>query len=232
MRLYEILNEAAGDFVSAKEAGISGQPRYHGTTSSNLSKILRNGLQPRPNKWFHSNKYQHSITKFAPNKRKEASELSTTDDLDKAKSYALQGGSTGWGDETGGVVLGFTVVDSDMVCLNGFDTNETVFKNKITPDRLKIVYPTRLVGKEPEYKEKSDQANLKNIDKLAQLKEINKKLKAAGSDITVKSLNPRSARVTLYKDGARFGMNNYDVGTPEFNTWLEREISDPLTVRT
>lgn len=114
-----------------------------------------------------------------------------------------------------------------MVYLGGFDTSETVFNNTITPDRLKVVYPPRLVGKEPKYKEKSDQAKLKNIDKLAQLKEINKKLKSAGSGITVKSLNPRSARVTLYKDGARFGMNNYDVGTPEFNTWLDRELQNP-----
>ena len=100
MRLSEILNESGFDFINAKEAGISGQTRYHGTASGNLSKILRSGLQPRINKWFHNNKYQHSVTKFAPGERKANLDLSTTNDLDHAIMYASQGGSTGWGDTT------------------------------------------------------------------------------------------------------------------------------------
>lgn len=228
MRAVEFLPEET--FIPAKEAGISGLKVFHGTSSANLSKIMRNGLEPRVNKWIHNNPYQHSVTKFAPGERKAASELSTTKDLERAISYAGQGGSTGWGDKTGGVVVSFVLADTDMVSEIGYDETEIVIKNKISPNRLTIVYPDRLIGKEQDYLEKADKSRSSAAIKNEKIKKINKSLKDAGSFSSIKSLNPRTPRIAVVGPAKSFlGFKNLDLDTTEFNAWLQNELKTPTT---
>lgn len=231
MRLSEILNENKEKFISAKEAGLSGLKVFHGTLSSNLSKIMRNGLVPRVNKWLHNNPYQHSVTKFGPGERSAAAELSTSKDLERSIFYANQGGSTGLSDKGSGVVVSFVLTDTDQISLDGYDSTEIVLKNKIIPGRLTIEYPERLIGKEQTYLEKADKSRNLSATKNDRIKEINKVLKIAGSISSVKSLNPRTARVKIEGPANDLlGNKNLDLDTEEFNTWLENELKKPATV--
>jgi|GEM_PF-3604178 len=234
MRLFEILNENSERFKTAAESKLTGTVVYHGTPSSNLTKIMRNGLGPRPNKWIHNNRYQGSVTKFAPGERKEVAELSTTTELDNAKGYAAQGGSVGWGFGGPGVVVGFKILDNDIVSTSGFDVDEIVFKNIISPDRLKIVFPERLVGKESRYHEKAKEFKSNSSAKAEKIKKINKLLKNAGSTSTVNSMNANTPRVRFTGPAREilrwvYHIGNLDLDTPEFEKCLKRELQNPST---
>jgi hypothetical protein len=232
MRAYEILREvdksAEEQFMPASQAGLVGKTVYHGTSTEKISKIMRHGLLPRPNKWIHNNRWHGAVTKFKPGERKEVAELSTTTQIDKAKQYAAQGGSTGWSTGNGGVIFQFEIVGDDIVSEIGYDENEVVFKNKISPERLKIVFPDRLVGKEKELLGKAGATKSNSLSKTAKIKKINQELKAAGSTSFIRSVSANTPRIKIIGPASHL-LHSMNMGTPEFDSWIQRELKKPTT---
>lgn len=225
---------------------------YHGTASANLSNIMKHGLKPRLNKWFYSNSYQNPGApryRLQPGeKMKDLADLSTTSDFERAKEYAEQGGSTGWGNVPG-VVLAFKPLPSDVIEFEGFDTTELVFKNAIAPERLEIVWPERLMNKKPAMLDKAAEKKMYSANKTAQVKEINKKLKAANSGFRIKSTSPHTMRAKvvfdsktpltyinkrsgeLMSDQGPWNLVNTDIDSQEFQNFLKQELSKPLNTQ-
>ena len=242
MRIHEILESttALPDIV------------YHGTASANLSNIMKHGLKPRLNKWYYSNSYQNPGEpryKLQPGeKMKDLADLSTTVSFERAKEYAEQGGSTGWGNVPG-VVVAFKPLPTDVIEFEGFDSTELIFKNVISPDRLEIVWPERLKNKESALIDKAAEKKMYSANKTAQVKEINKKLKAANSGFRVKSTSPHTPRVKVVFDpktpltyiNKRSGQSmseqgpwnvaNTDINSQEFQKFLKQELSKPLNTQ-
>lgn len=220
---------------------------YHGTASENLSNIMKHGLKPKMNKWFYSNKYQGgSDYKLQPGETQaELADLSTTTNLKQAIMYAEQGGSTGWGGKPGAVVA-FKPLPSDRMEQGGFDANEIIFKNVIAPERLEIVWPERLATKKSALLQKAAEKKAYGADKTAQVKEVNKQLKAAGSGFRIKSGSSTTPRIVLvfssavpmtYTDSytgreasesGPWGVLNTNIGTDAFDKFIAQETSRPL----
>ena len=221
---------------------------YHGTASKNLSKIMRNGLKPKLNKWFYSNNYQSGANgpyRLQPGEKlKDLADLSTTPDFEKALAYAKQGGSTGWGD-TPGVVLAFKPLPTDIIVFGGFEEHELVFKNVIAPERLEIVWPERLKSKKEELLAKASEKKAFGATKTDQVKAINKQLKAVNSEFRIKSLSPTTPRVAIilsldnplsyifrgqesFDRGTRTIVNT-NIDSHEFNNWLKQALTTHFT---
>lgn len=237
MKISELLESKLPDIV------------YHGTASSNLSNIMKNGLKPKLNKWFYSNKYQQSGSsgyKLKPEERmKDLADLSTTVSLERAIKYAKQGGSTGWGNVPS-VVLAFKPLPSDVIEFDGFDSTEIIFKNVISPERLEIVWPEKLTGKKDALLGKAAEKKEFGSAKTLKIKEINKQLKSVGSGFSIKSTSPNTARIKLFynsetplisilRTGEKLPVDmpwsnlNTDIDSEEFKNFLQKELSNPFT---
>lgn len=238
MRIHELFESKLPDIV------------YHGTPSANLSNVMKVGLKPKLNKWLYSNNYQHSGAgryKLEPGETlKDLADLSTTTSLDRAIEYAKQGGSTGWGNVPGAVVA-FKPLPTDIIEFGGYDGEEIVFKNAIAPERLEIVWPEKLTSKKDLLIKKGMEKKEFGANKTAQIKDVNKQLKAAGSGFRIKSLSSNTPRVaiifssttplsyfdnyskqTTYSEGP-WHPTNANIGSPEFDRFLQRELTEPFT---
>lgn len=222
---------------------------YHGTASANLSNIMKHGLKPKLNKWLYSNPYQHSTggPKLQPGeKQKDLADLSTTVSFERAKRYAEQGGSTGWGNVPA-VVLAFKPLPSDMIEFDGYDQTEVIFKNVIAPERLEIVWPERLTTKKDVLLGKAAEKKAYGATKTAQVKQINQQLKAAGSGFRIKSSSASTPRIyvifssatpltyvskfsgDVLTDEGPWRLVNTDIDSGEFEQFLKRELARPFT---
>ena len=209
---------------------------YHGTSRKNLHAIMKDGLKPKLNKWLYLNKHQRQHPNYpgymppTPEEKARDTVVSTTTSINHAKGYAEMGGSTGRRTpETvrDAVVLAFKPLPTDKIGVEkGYDA-DIVFYNTITPDRLQIVYPERLIGKEQYFIGKGEVLTDFNAEKSAKMKEINKQLKAAGSLARIKSYKYAKPRWDVFADprpndwpGTLATGGVVDMTSPEFQTWL------------
>mgnify|MGYP003334708955 CR=1 FL=1 len=223
---------------------------YHGTSRRRLHGIMKDGLKPKLNKWKWLNMYQGQYpgrpgyVPPTPEQKAEDTVISATKSFDHALSYAQAGGSTGWrsdNDKRDAVVLAFKPLPSDKLAPTmGYDADYR-FYNKITPDRLKIVYPERLVGQEQHFITKGQTLTDANAKKAAMMKEINKKLKQAGSIARIASHSYGQPRWDVYLKQGQQQIKDWpamtphgtpdvvDMTSPAFQTWLTNQLRNPTT---
>jgi predicted chitinase len=204
---------------------------YHGTASANLTNIMKHGIKPKLNRYAYSNR-QHgggiaTGLELEPGKRRSDLEtISTSVNFDNSLEYAKLGGSTGSGSP--GVELAFRPLPSDSFEETGMP-GEVVFRNAISPDRLQIVWPQRLAGKEKQLAQKAEKKKQSGAEKTQQIKSINQQLKAAGSSIRIKSTNPNTARIAIWfmdpDNPVQVGNTNID--DQNFAVFLKKELANP-----
>lgn len=204
---------------------------YHGTASANLANIMKHGIKPKLNRYAYANR-QHGggvnlLPKLAPGERRSDLEtISTSVNFDNSLEYARLGGSTGSGSP--GVVVAFKPLPSDRFEVTGMP-GEVIFRNAISPDRLKIVWPDRLVGKEKELAQRAEQKKQFGASKTEQIKTINRQLKAAGSLIRIKSTNANTPRIAIWfqdpDNPVQVGNTNID--DQNFAVFLKKELANP-----
>lgn len=204
---------------------------YHGTASANLANIMKHGIKPKLNRYAYANRAHgggvNLLPKLAPGERRSDLEtISTSVNFDNSLEYAKLGGSTGSGSP--GVVLAFRPLPSDNFEVTGMP-GEVVFRNAISPDRLQIVWPRRLAGKETQLAQKAEKKKQSAAEKTQQIKSINQQLKAAGSSIRIKSTNPNTARIAIWfmdpDNPVQVGNTNID--DQNFAVFLKKELANP-----
>jgi len=238
----------ASEFVSEAVKGeITQLPDmvYHGTKRGNLPSITRSGLRPRLNKWMWNNSWHNQAPGrpgySAPSAEQKAQDtvVSTVGDLESALAYAKLGGSTGWGGDTG-LVLAFKPLPTDKFVFGGYDGGEIVFYNVISPDRLKIVYPENLAGKEQQYVQRGQDVTEFTKEKFKKIADINKQLRKVGSQFKVHSyrytsINP-AIFITKTTDGVHsvidingnkdyFAKKETTLDSEDFKQWLAQQLN-------
>lgn len=217
---------------------------YHGTTRKNLHSIMKDGLKPKLNKWKYYNRWQgqhpsqSTYDKPSPEEKKTDTVISTTSDLETALGYAKMGGSTGWKTdqtEKDAVVLSWRPLPTDKIGDKLGPDADILFYNTISPDRLKIMYPESLVGKEQQFITKGATLTDFNTEKDNKIKEINKQLKNAGSTYRIKSYKYSKPRWDVFAidpvknetpiDWPGDIINpTIELTSPEFNNWLKQQL--------
>lgn len=170
MRAYEFLMEA---YVPAgKKFHQSGMVLYHGTHRKNLDSILQNGLVPKKNSHevslYHDARIVAALKgEPAPPSPPSEKVIFTSEDINDIKSYLLP------------ICFKFVTIDTDILGGSQYQEGETLVYNKISPDRLEIVYG---VSKDDigSLKHKASQSNKQGTDVSSCIKEINKVLKPKG----------------------------------------------------
>lgn len=219
---------------------------YHGTMRANLHAIMKDGLKPKLNKWKYYNRWhgQHpSNPNFIPPTPEEKlrdTTLSVTDDIEDAFDWAVTGGGRAERSPERTrdvVVLAFAPVASDKPAAEEGMAGELVFRNTISPNRLKIVYPEKLKGKENQFLEKGATLTDFTAEKSAKMKEVNKQLKQAGSPYRIKSYKYAKPRWDVFAvDDTKGGLapdwpnanavnKVLPMNTPEFDQWLRKQLS-------
>jgi len=218
---------------------------YHGTMRNNLSSIMKDGLKPKLNKWLYFNRWhgRHpsnpNYIPPTPEQKLRDTTLSVTDDIEDAFDWAVTGG--GRAERTPErtrdvVVLAFEPVASDKPGGEEGMAGELVFRNTISPNRLKIVYPEKLKGKEKEFLEKGATLTDFTAEKSAKMKEVNKQLKQAGSSYRIKSYKYAKPRWDVFAvDNEKGGFppdlpldritRTILMNSPEFDQWLKKQLS-------
>ena len=219
---------------------------YHGTTRRNLHSIMKDGLKPKLNKWKYYNRWQgqHPSQKSTydpptPEEKKQDTAISATSELETALGYANQGGSVGYSSDQSkkdAVVLAWKPLTTDKIGNESGPDGELVFYSVIAPNRLKIVYPERLVGKEQEFLSKGATLTDFNTIKSNKMKEINQQLKKAGSPNRIKSYRYSSPKWDVF---AVDTSNNdrrpedwpgdiisptIELNSQEFDNWLKNQF--------
>jgi hypothetical protein len=204
---------------------------YHGTASTNLTNIMKHGIKPKLNRYEYSNRmhgggFERGLELEPGERRSDLETISTSVNFDNSLEYAKLGGSTGSGSP--GVVIAFKPLPSDSFEATGMP-GEVIFRNAISPDRLQIVWPKRLVGKERELAQRAEQKKQAGAAKTEQIKTINKQLKTAGSFIRIKSTNANTPRIAIWfmdpTDPVQVGNTNID--DQNFAVFLQRELANP-----
>lgn len=218
---------------------------YHGTTRNNLHSIMKDGLKPKLNKWKYYNRWQGqhpsqpTYDKPSPEEKKADTVISATSGFETALGYAKMGGSTGYRTdqtEKNAVVLSWRPLPTDKIGDNLGPDADTMFYNTISPDRLKIVYPESLVGKEQQFITKGATLTDFNTEKANKIKEINKQLKNAGSPHRIKSYKYKKPRWDVFAVDTSNNDNRPDdwpgdvisptieLNSTEFNNWLQKQL--------
>lgn len=109
----------------------AGDTVYHGTSKKNLIAIFKYGLAPRVNRWESK-----GIPKDNPMYGQGELAVFAIPSFEWAKQFAEErGGSQG-------AVLAFEILSSDKFDEDDFFGNDSIMlRNKITPDRLRVVWP-------------------------------------------------------------------------------------------
>lgn len=213
---------------------------YHGTTRRNLHSIMKDGLKPKLNKWMFRNRWQGqypgSPNYDPPTPEEKAAEtaISVTGNFEHARSYAEMGGSVGWRTdqtERDAVVLAFRPLPTDKTATEIGHDADFRFYNIITPDRLKIVYPERLIGREQDFISKGNVLSDFNAEKSARMKAINQQLKQAGATARIKSYKYSKPRWDVYAEPSTADWPGtiqtggvVDITSTEFETWLTNQL--------
>jgi hypothetical protein len=218
---------------------------YHGTMRTNLHSIMKDGLKPKLNKWKWLNRWQGmhpsnpNYIPPSPEQKLRDTTLSVTDDIQDAFDWAVTAGGRGERSaerEKGVVVLAFEPLPSDKVGGEEGMAGELVFRNTISPDRLKIVYPEKLKGKEQEFVDKGAALSDFSAEKSNKMKEVNKQLKQAGSPYRIKSYKYAKPRWDVFAIDDTTGKlapdwpnaNTVDkvlpMNTPEFDRWFKKQL--------
>lgn len=218
---------------------------YHGTMRNNLHAIMKDGLKPKLNKWKWLNRHQGmhpsnpNYIPPSPEEKLRDTTLSVTDDIEDAFDWAVTGGGRSERSAERArdvVVLAFEPIASDKPGGEQGMAGELVFRNTISPDRLKIVYPEKLKGKEKEFLEKGAKLTDFTAEKSAKMKEVNKQLKQAGSPYRIKSYKYAKPRWDVFAIDNETGRlatdlpvdrntNTILINSPEFDQWLKKQLS-------
>ena len=198
------------EFIFEKTEPVTGMTLYHGTLEKNVIGIMKHGLVPRYNRWE---------TKYGGDPKNSVKGVFVTPNLDDAIRFCTNNSYS----NSGGVVLSFTLLPSDIVEGERFFDNELIIKNTISPDRLCIAWPK---GKEKLLDKKKEQAQI-SINKTAIIKAINKLTRPLG--VYCKSASKTTSRVITYYQADQY----YDESLllPDYPAYLTKRRIDPAIVQ-